>query len=159
MRRIVLALLALFSLTVARADEGMWLLKLMQEQHLADSLRKAGLQLAPEALYSDNSPSLRDVVGRFGGGCTGEVVSPDGLIFTNNHCGFSFVHEMSDLKHNYLQNGFFAKSRAEELPVPGLTFTFVVRIDDVTARVEALARQKKYDQHTRQSAGVLAALS
>ena len=64
MRRFVLALLALFSLTVARADEGMWLLKLMQEQHLADSLRKAGLQLAPEALYSDNSPSLRDVVGR-----------------------------------------------------------------------------------------------
>ena len=66
---------------------------------------------------------------------------------------------MSDLKHNYLQDGFFAKSRAEELPVPGLTFTFVVRIDDVTARVEALARQKKYDQHTRQSAGVLAGLS
>ena len=159
MRRIVLALLALFSLTVARADEGMWLLKLMQEQHLADSLRKAGLQLAPEALYSDNSPSLRDVVGRFGGGCTGEVVSPDGLIFTNNHCGFSFVHEMSDLKHNYLQNGFFAKSRAEELPVPGLTFTFVVRIDDVTARVEALARQKKYDQYKRQSAAVLGALA
>ena len=131
----------------------------MQEQHLADSLRKAGLQLAPEALYSDNSPSLRDVVGRFGGGCTGEVVSPDGLIFTNNHCGFSFVHEMSDLKHNYLQNGFFAKSRAEELPVPGLTFTFVVRIDDVTARVEALARQKKYDQYKRQSAAVLGALA
>ena len=148
MRRFVLALLALFSLTAARADEGMWLLKLMQEQHLTDSLRKAGLQLAPEALYSENAPSLRDVVGRFGGGCTGEVVSPDGLIFTNNHCGFSFVQAMSDLK-----------SRAEELPVPGLTFTFVVRIDDVTARVEALARQKKYDQHTRQSAGVLAALS
>jgi len=159
MRRIVLALLALFSLTVARADEGMWLLKLMQEQHLADSLRKAGLQLAPEALYSDNRPSLRDVVGRFGGGCTGEVVSPDGLIFTNNHCGFSFVQAMSDLKHNYLQNGFFAKSRAEELPVPGLTFTFVVRIDDVTARVEALARQKKYDQYKRQSAAVLGALA
>lgn len=159
MRRIVLALLALFSLTVARADEGMWLLKLMQEQHLADSLRKAGLQLAPEALYSDNRPSLRDVVGRFGGGCTGEVVSPDGLIFTNNHCGFSFVQAMSDLKHNYLQNGFFAKSRAEELPVPGLTFTFVVRIDDVTARVEALARQKKYDQYKRQSTAVLGPLA
>ena len=159
MRRFVLALLALFSLTAARADEGMWLLKLMQEQHLTDSLRKAGLQLAPEALYSENAPSLRDVVGRFGGGCTGEVVSRDGLIFTNNHCGFSFVQAMSDLKHNYLQDGFFAKSRAEELPVPGLTFTFVVRIDDVTTRVEALARQKKYDQHTRQSAGVLAGLA
>ena len=70
------------SLGGARADEGMWLLKLMEEQHLADSLRKAGLQLPPEALYNESAPSLRECVGIFGGGCTGEIVSPDGLVLT-----------------------------------------------------------------------------
>ena len=76
----------LLSLTQARADEGMWLLKLMKQQHLEDSLRKAGLQLHPEALYSETSSSLRECIGIFGGGCTGEVVSPEGLVLTNHHC-------------------------------------------------------------------------
>lgn len=136
----------------ARADEGMWLLKLMKQQHLEDSLRRAGLQLPPEALYSETSPSLRECIGIFGGGCTGEVVSADGLVLTNHHCGFSYVHEMSGIGHDYMKDGYFAKSRAEELRTPeSLTFTFVVRIVDVTKEVEAEAAKQKVDDYTRQS--------
>ena len=123
----------------------------MEQQHLADSLRKAGLQLPPSQLYSETGSSLKDVVGIFGNGCTGEVVSPDGLIFTNNHCGFSYIHAMSSVEKNYLKDGFFAKSRAEELPTPNLTFTFVLTIEDVTAQVEAEARRLGIDKYTRQS--------
>lgn len=151
MKKILLFAVAVLCSLVARADEGMWLLKLMEQQHLADSLRKAGLQLPPSQLYSETGPSLKDVVGIFGNGCTGEVVSPDGLIFTNNHCGFSYIHAMSTVEKNYLKDGFFAKSRAEELPTPNLTFTFVLAIEDVTAQVEAEARRLGIDKYTRQS--------
>lgn len=151
MKKILLFAVAVLCSLVARADEGMWLLKLMEQQHLADSLRKAGLQLPPSLLYSETGPSLKDVVGIFGNGCTGEVVSPDGLIFTNNHCGFSYIHAMSSVEKNYLKDGFFAKSRAEELPTPNLTFTFVLAIEDVTAQVEAEARRLGIDKYTRQS--------
>lgn len=151
MKKILLLAVAVLCSLVARADEGMWLLKLMEQQHLADSLRKAGLQLPPSQLYSETGSSLKDVVGIFGNGCTGEVVSPDGLIFTNNHCGFSYIHAMSSVEKNYLKDGFFAKSRAEELPTPDLTFTFVLAIEDVTAQVEAEARRLGIDKYTRQS--------
>ncbi len=151
MKKILLFAVAVLCSLVARADEGMWLLKLMEQQHLADSLRKAGLQLPPSQLYSETGSSLKDVVGIFGNGCTGEVVSPDGLIFTNNHCGFSYIHAMSSVEKNYLKDGFFAKSRAEELPTPNLTFTFVLTIEDVTAQVEAEARRLGIDKYTRQS--------
>ena len=151
MKKILLFAVAVLCSLVARADEGMWLLKLMEQQHLADSLRKAGLQLPPSQLYSETGSSLKDVVGIFGNGCTGEVVSPDGLIFTNNHCGFSYIHAMSSVEKNYLKDGFFAKSRAEELPTPDLTFTFVLAIEDVTAQVEAEARRLGIDKYTRQS--------
>lgn len=151
MKKVLLLAVAVLCSLVARADEGMWLLKLMEQQHLADSLRKAGLQLPPSQLYSETGSSLKDVVGIFGNGCTGEVVSSDGLIFTNNHCGFSYIHAMSTVEKNYLKDGFFAKSRAEELPTPNLTFTFVLAIEDVTAQVEAEARRLGIDKYTRQS--------
>lgn len=151
MKKVLLLAVAVLCSLVARADEGMWLLKLMEQQHLADSLRKADLQLPPSQLYSETGSSLKDVVGIFGNGCTGEVVSPDGLIFTNNHCGFSYIHAMSTVEKNYLKDGFFAKSRAEELPTPNLTFTFVLAIEDVTAQVEAEARRLGIDKYTRQS--------
>ena len=151
MKKVLLLAVAVLCSLVARADEGMWLLKLMEQQHLADSLRKAGLQLPPSQLYNETGSSLKDVVGIFGNGCTGEVVSPDGLIFTNNHCGFSYIHAMSTVEKNYLKDGFFAKSRAEELPTPNLTFTFVLAIEDVTAQVEAEARRLGIDKYTRQS--------
>ena len=142
--------------TAAHADEGMWLLKLMKQQHLEDSLRKAGLQLPATALYSETAPSLRDCIGIFGGGCTGEVVSPEGLILTNHHCGFSYVHEMSGIGHDYMKDGYFAHNRSEELRTPAsLTFTFVKCITDVTAQVNAEAVKKHADEYTRQSIGFL----
>lgn len=152
----LLGLALMLSLTGARADEGMWLLKLMKQQHLEDSLRKAGLQLPPEALYSETSPSLRECVGIFGGGCTGEVVSPNGLILTNHHCGFSYVHEMSGIGHDYMKDGYFATKQSEELRTPeSLTFTFVLRIVDVTEEVNKAAKKAKADIYTEQSQGFL----
>lgn len=149
----------LMGLTAARADEGMWLLKLMKQQHLEDSLRKAGLLLPPDSLYSETSPSLRECVGIFGGGCTGEIVSADGLVLTNNHCGFSYVHAMSTMDKNYLKDGYFAKSRAEELPTPDLTFTFVLRVVDVTDDVNKAAQKEKADAYTAQSQSFLEPLA
>lgn len=161
MKKILLLCAALFmGFTAAHADEGMWLLKLMKQQHLEDSLRKAGLQLPPEALYSETSPSLRDCIGIFGGGCTGEVVSAEGLVLTNHHCGFSYVHEMSAIGHDYMKDGYFAHNRSEELRTPAsLTFTFVKRIIDVTKEVNAEAKKKKVDEFTQQSIGFLEPLA
>ncbi len=161
MKKIFILCFALFvGLTGARADEGMWLLKLMEEQHLADSLRKAGLQLPPEALYSESKPSLRECVGIFGGGCTGEVVSPNGLVLTNHHCGFSYVHEMSGIGHDYMKDGYFAHSLSEELRTPeSLTFTFVLRMEDVTDKVVAKAKEDQVDVYTMQSQSFLAPLA
>ena len=125
MKKLLFSLLALLALT-AQADGGMWFLKLMEQQHLADSLKKAGLKMSLDQLYNENGPSLRDAIGQFGRGCTGEVISPDGLVLTNNHCGYSYVHGISTTQRNYLRDGYYAKSRAEELPVKDLTFTFII---------------------------------
>ena len=154
---LLLCLLAGFG--TAHADEGMWLLKLMKEQHLADSLKKAGLKLKPAELYSETGSSLRECVGIFGNGCTGEIVSGEGLVLTNNHCGFSYVHAMSTMEHNYLQDGYFAKNRGEELPVPDLDFTFVIRVVDVTAQVDSATAAKQVDVYTAQSQSFLIPLS
>ncbi len=157
MKKILTLCVALLTAaTLARADEGMWFLKLMKQQHLEDSLRKAGLQLPPEALYDETAPSLRECIGIFGGGCTGEVVSADGLVLTNHHCGFSYVHEMSGIGHDYMKDGYFARSRAEELRTPeSLTFTFVVRVVDVTDSINARAAAAGADAYTAQSQAFL----
>lgn len=161
MKKFILFLATLFTgFAGARADEGMWLLKLMEQQHLEDSLRKAGLQLPASALYSETSPSLRECVGIFGGGCTGEIVSKDGLVLTNHHCGFSFVHEMSSVGNDIMKDGYFAHSRAEELRTPDdLTFTFVLRIVDVTDEVNKEAAAQGVDEFTAQSQGFLRPLA
>lgn len=143
MKKLLLFFSLLFVGVQLRADEGMWFLQLIKEQYLADSLRRAGLQLPYDELYSESKPSLRDVVGIFGAGCTGEVISPDGLVLTNNHCGFESVHAMSTMENNYLQDGFFAKSRAEEVPVENLTFQFIVGIEDVTEAVHTFLKREK----------------
>ncbi|MBQ8874641.1 MAG: S46 family peptidase, partial [Bacteroides sp.] len=124
----------------AHADEGMWLLQLMQEQHLADRMKAQGLQLEADDIYSPNKVSLKDAVGIFGGGCTGEIISPDGLILTNHHCGYASIQQHSSVEHDYLTNGFWAKSRKEELATPGLKFRFVERIVDVTDKVNAMVK-------------------
>lgn len=161
MKKLLSLCLALIAgLTFARADEGMWLLKIMERQHLEDSLRRAGLQMPASELYSETSPSLRECIGIFGGGCTGEIVSPDGLVFTNHHCGFSYVHEMSDTTHNYMKNGYFAHNRSEELRTPeSLTFTFILAIRDVTAEVNAAAERDGMDEFAKQSQSYLEPLA
>ena len=121
----------------SKADEGMWLLQMMQEKHLIDRLKAQGLLLEADEVYSPNQVSLKDAVGTFGGGCTGEIISPDGLILTNHHCGYGAIQQHSSVEHDYLKDGFWAKSRQEELPTPGLAFRFVERIDDVTEKVMA----------------------
>ena len=113
------------------------MLQMMQEKHLIDRLKAQGLLLEADDVYSPNKVSLKDAVGIFGGGCTGEIISPDGLILTNHHCGYGAIQQHSSVEHDYLKNGFWAKNRQEELPTPGLAFRFVERIDDVTDKVNA----------------------
>lgn len=157
-RRLLAALLVGSALT-AQADGGMWMLKLMEQQHLADSLKKAGCLLSTDEIYSETAPSLRECVGIFGGGCTGEIVSADGLVFTNHHCGFSTVHEMSTTEDDIVKNGFFARSRAEERQTPNLTFTFVRAIADVTDEVNKAADEQGLDTYDRQTEDFLQPLS
>ena len=136
MKKATLFLLLLFIiLKPARADEGMWLVHLLGEQVYNDMVKR-GLKLTKEQLYSLNKASLKDAIIIFGGGCTGEIVSKEGLIFTNHHCGYDAIASASSMERNYLQNGFYAKTRQEEIPAAGMTVQFLVRIDDVTKQVE-----------------------
>ncbi|MDL2304480.1 S46 family peptidase [Bacteroides sp. OttesenSCG-928-D19] len=129
---VLLGLIISISAPTIKADEGMWLLQLMQEQHSIDMMKKLGLKLEVNDLYNPNGVSIKDAVGIFGGGCTGEVISPEGLILTNHHCGYSFIQQHSSVEHDYLTHGFWAKSREEELATPHLKFTFIERIEDIT---------------------------
>src|SRR5574344_2210136 len=145
MNKFKLYLLALLVLVLspAKADEGMWLLQLMQEQHSIDMMKKQGLKLNATDLYNPNGVSLKDAVGIFGRGCTGEIISSEGLIVTNHHCGYSSIQQHSSVEHDYLTDGFWATSRDKELPTPGLTFTFIERIEDVTDIVNAKIASKE----------------
>jgi len=148
LRILTLALICAIS-HPSKADEGMWLLQMMQEQHLIDRLKAQGLLLEAEDIYSPNQVSLKDAVGIFGGGCTGEIISPDGLILTNHHCGYDAIQQHSSVEHDYLKDGFWAKSRQEELPTPGLAFRFVERIIDVTDKVmEEIKSGKVKEEYT-----------
>ena len=129
----LLAALFLCALQPLRADEGMWLPALIS-QRIGDMQAK-GFKLTAEDLYSVNQASLKDAVVLFGSGCTGELVSDQGLLFTNHHCGYSFIQRHSSVEHDYLKDGFWALSRADELPNPGLTVRFLERMEDVTALV------------------------
>ena len=128
-------LIAVMTATQLTADEGMWLLQLMRRQNLEDRMRQHGLEVSIDEIYSPDAPSLKDAIGIFGGGCTGEVVSPNGLVLTNHHCGFSFIQQLSTVEHNYLHNGFWSQSYEEELPCKDIAFTFVEKITDVTDEI------------------------
>ncbi len=117
-----------------RADEGMWLMMLVKRLNGTD-LQKQGLHLTPEEIYSVNNSSLKDAIVQFNGGCTAEVVSKEGLLFTNHHCGYDAIATLSTPEKNYLKDGFFAKNNKEELPAKNLYVRFLVRMDDVTARI------------------------
>ena len=134
MRKLFLTfLLSISMLFRAAADEGMWLPLLLGQQVYNDMVKK-GLKLSKEQLYSVNKASLKDAIIIFGNGCTGEIVSQKGLIFTNHHCGYDVIANASTVEHNYLQNGFYAKSHGEELKTT-LSVQFLLRIDDVTKEV------------------------
>lgn len=115
------------------ADEGMWLPLLLGQQVYNDMVKK-GLKLTKDQLYHINKPSLKDAIIIFGGGCTGEIVSAQGLIFTNHHCGYDAIASASNMDHNYLRDGFYARNKSEEIPT-NLSVQFLLRIDDVTALV------------------------
>ena len=116
-----------------RADEGMWLPVLISQR--IEDMQAHGFRLTAEDVYSVNQASLKDAVVLFGSGCTGEIVSRDGLLFTNHHCGYSQIQQHSSVEHDYLKDGFWAMSRSEELPNPGLTVSFLERMDEVTDAV------------------------
>ena len=124
----------------AFADEGMWLLPLIQKMN-GKAMKEAGLKLSPKDIYNINGPSLKDAIVQFGGGCTGEVISSRGLVVTNHHCGYSSIQRLSTPEHNYLFDGYWAKNIGEELPVPGLTVTFLVSMKDVTADLAKIEKK------------------
>ncbi len=115
----------------AAADEGMWLLPYIQKMNIRD-MKKYGCKLTADDIYSADKSSLKDAIVIFGRGCTGEVVSPEGLVFTNHHCGYGAIQSLSSVEHDYLKYGFWAKSNAEEIPAPGLEIRFVRKISEVT---------------------------
>ena len=130
-----LLLLCVCFLTPSHADEGMWLPSLIGER-IKDMKRK-GFKLSAEDIYSINKASMKDAVVQFGGGCTGEFVSKEGLLLTNHHCGYGSIQQLSSVEHDYLTDGFWALSREQELPVPGLTVSLLVKMEDVTDRIAA----------------------
>jgi hypothetical protein len=117
-----------------RADEGMWI-PLLIEKYNIKLMQEKGFKLSAEDIYSVNKACMKDAVMQFGGGCTGEVISGDGLLITNHHCGYGQIQKHSTLEHDYLTNGFWAMSKSEELPNPGLSVTFLKRMEDVTEKV------------------------
>ncbi len=131
-----LTLIVLLASPLARADEGMWLLPLIEKLNIG-KMTEMGLKLSAEDIYSLNNASLKDAIVQFGGGCTAEIVSSQGLLLTNHHCGYGQIQAHSSVEHDYLRDGYWAMTREEELPNPGLTVTFLRRIEDVTDQVLA----------------------
>ena len=146
----LLTLLALVGISfTAVADEGMWLLPYIKKMNSKD-MKEHGCKLKAEDIYSAEKSSLKDAIVVFGGGCTGEIVSPNGLLFTNHHCGYNSIQQLSSVEHDYLKDGFWAKNYAEELPAEGLSVRFVRHIFDVTAdimgNVPSTASQDEYTE-------------
>ncbi len=129
-KQVLFTLFSLATLSI-HADEGMWMLTDLKAQN-AVAMRELGLELPIEEVYNANGLSLKDAVVHFGSGCTGEVISSEGLVLTNHHCGYGAIQQHSNVEHDYLTDGFWAMNRDAELPTPGLTVTFIDRILDVT---------------------------
>ena len=138
MKKIILSLIAAIMLvpTSVKADEGMWFLMFIERLNHRD-MQKMGLQLTAEEIYSINNHSLKDAIVQFNGGCTAEIVSKDGLVLTNHHCGYDAIAELSSAEKNYLKDGFWAKNRKEEMKPASLFVRFFVRMDDCTKRILA----------------------
>jgi len=147
----VIVILALSFGFKAKADEGMWLLPLIEKLNIG-KMTELGLKLSAEDIYSINKASLKDAIVIFGGGCTGEIVSSQGLILTNHHCGYGQIQAHSSVEHDYLRDGFWAMSKEEELANPNLSVTFLVRIEDVSTQI--LANVKSGMSETERTAAI-----
>ncbi|MDR2389247.1 MAG: S46 family peptidase [Tannerellaceae bacterium] len=129
-------LLLLILTSQIHADEGLWMLKELNKQNI-DRMKELGFEPSYEELYDETHPSISNAVVIFGGGCTGITVSDEGLIFTNHHCGFSAIQQLSTVEDDYLQNGFISQTKEEELPVPGLSVRYLRETLDVSERINA----------------------
>ena len=155
-KKFLICALACITFTTAVADEGMWLPSLIKER--VKDMRKKGFKLKAEDVYSTTKPSLKDAVMQFGGGCTGEFVSAEGLLLTNHHCGYASIQKLSSVEHDYLTDGYWAKSRAEELHVPGLTISILERMEDVTDRIAAGESKDSIIAQAKQGKGCRASI-
>lgn len=144
MRKIGFLILFSFilSLTPVKADEGMWLLPLIEKLNIK-TMNDMGFKLTAKDIYDINNASLKDAIVHFGGGCTGEIISDQGLLLTNHHCGYGTIQALSSVENDFLQNGFWAMNKKEELPSPGLTVTFLESFTDVTKEVESAVKKAK----------------
>ena len=150
MRKLFILLLSISLFAGLRADEGMWMLPLIQKLNI-QKMNGMGLTMTAEDIYSDKNVSLKDAVVIFGNGCTGVMVSNQGLVFTNHHCGFDAIQQQSTIGHNYLKDGFTADKISDEIPCPGLSVKFLVKIQDVTERIisqlpDTLLGKKRIDK-------------
>ncbi len=150
MRKLFILLLSISLFAGLRADEGMWMLPLIQKLNI-QKMNGMGLTMTAEEIYSDKNVSLKDAVVIFGNGCTGVMVSNQGLVFTNHHCGFDAIQQQSTIGHNYLKDGFTADKISDEIPCPGLSVKFLVKIQDVTERIisqlpDTLLGKKRIDK-------------
>lgn len=136
MKKLWAVLLLLVASGQVFADEGMWVLKELTKQNLA-RMKELGFTPSYEQLYSETNPCVANAVVIFGGGCTGITVSNEGLIFTNHHCGFGSIQQLSSVEHDYLKNGFISQSKEEELPVPGLKVRYLRETVDVSDRINS----------------------
>src|SRR6056297_2684498 len=139
MMKKVTSLLLGFLMTIgfaAKADEGMWLLTMLEKMNM-DRMQEMGLKLSAEDIYSINHSSIKDAVVNFSGFCTGEIVSDKGLILTNHHCGEGAIHEVSTQENNYLKNGFWSETLEDEIPIEDLYVSFLVRMEDVSERINS----------------------
>jgi len=157
MKKIILSLVLISSLLQARADEGMWLPMLLGQQVYNDMVKK-GLKLTKEQLYSVNKASIKDAILIFGGGCTGEIVSDKGLIFTNHHCGYDAIASASSVTNNYLRDGFYAYNMGQEISSK-LTVQFLDRIVDVTKEVEDGVKGMNWADRTKKIPDVYKAIT
>ncbi len=132
---LLISLILALNLSV-KADEGMWMLPLLKKLNMG-TMTELGLKLSAEEIYSINNSSIKDAIVIFGGGCTGEIVSDQGLLLTNHHCGYGRIQAHSSVEHNYLEDGFWAMSKEEELSNPGLGVIFLITIEDVSEKINS----------------------
>jgi len=149
MKKLWAVLLLLVASGQVFADEGMWVLKELNQQNLA-RMKELGFVPSYDKLYSETDPCVANAVVIFGGGCTGVTVSNEGLIFTNHHCGYGSIQQLSSVEHDYLKDGFITQNKEEELPVPGLSVRYLRETVDVSTRINAAIDTIK-DERTRLS--------